>query len=85
MSGYFDYIKDLIEKENTFTMEEFALSVNEFLAFRKYDILSDKGKISHQKALEKANSEYEIFNKTQNIESDFDKHIKALENNHKDK
>ena len=84
VSGYFDYIEDLIERENTFTMEEFAKSVNEFLAFRKYDILKDKGKISHQKALEKANSEYEIFNKTQKIESDFDKSIKALENKQKD-
>ena len=84
VSGYFDYIEDLIERENTFTMEEFAKSVNEFLAFRKYDILKDKGKISHQKALEKANSEYEIFNKTQKIESDFDKRIKALENKQKD-
>ncbi len=84
VSGYFDYIEDLIERENTFTMEEFAQSVNEFLAFRKYDILKDKGKISHQKALEKANSEYEIFNKTQKIESDFDKRIKALENKQKE-
>lgn len=83
VSGYFDYIEDLIERENTFTMEEFAKSVNEFLAFRKYDILKDKGKISHQKALEKANSEYEIFNKTQKIESDFDKSIKRLKDTQK--
>ena len=78
VSGYFDYVEDLIERENTFTMQEFAKSVNEFLAFRKYDILQDKGKISHQKALEKAHSEYEIFNKTQKIESDFDKSVKRL-------
>lgn len=83
VSGYFDYIEDLIERENTFTMEEFAQSVNEFLAFRKYDILKDKGKISHQQALEKANSEYEIFNKTQKIESDFDKSIKRLKDTQK--
>lgn len=83
VSGYFDYIEDLIERENTFTMEEFAKSVNEFLAFRKYDILKDKGKISHQKALEKANSEYEIFNTTQKIESDFDKSIKRLKDTQK--
>lgn len=46
VSGYFDYIEDLIEREKTFTMKEFASSINEFLAFRRYDILSDKGKIS---------------------------------------
>ena len=39
VSSYFDYIEDLVERENTFTMEEFAKSVNELLEFRKYDIL----------------------------------------------
>lgn len=73
VSGYFDYIEDLIERENTFTMQEFADSINEFLTFRRYDILPDKGKISRKVAEEKAFAEYEIFNKTQKIESDFDK------------
>lgn len=79
VTGYFDYIEDLIERENTFTMEEFALSVNEFLAFRKYKILTDKGKISKQKADQKAEAVYEEFNKTQKIISDFDKEVKRLE------
>ena len=48
VTGYFDYIEDLIERENTFTMEEFAASINEFLTFRRYDILPDKGKISRE-------------------------------------
>lgn len=78
VSGYFDYIEDLIERENTFTMEQFAQSVNEFLAFRRYDILPDKGKISHKAAEEKAFAEYDVFNKTQRIESDFDREIKRL-------
>lgn len=78
VSGYFDYIEDLIERENTFTMEEFSNSVNEFLLFRKYDILPDKGKISKQQAKIKAESEYDIFNKTQNIKSDFDIEVKKL-------
>lgn len=73
VSGYFDYIEDLIDRENVFTMEEFSKSVNEFLAFRRYDILPDKGRISHKVAEEKAFAEYAIFNKTQKIESDFDK------------
>ena len=80
VSGYFDYIEDLIERENTFTMQEFAKSVNEFLSFRKYDILPDgnKGKISQKQAKIKAEKEYDIFNKTQQIESDFDKEVKKL-------
>ncbi|MHC1761764.1 MAG: virulence RhuM family protein [Negativicutes bacterium] len=78
VSGYFDYIEDLIERENTFTMEEFAASINAFLAFRKYEILSDKGKISKQMAAAKAEAEYAEFNKTQKITSDFDREVKRL-------
>ncbi|MFR9270595.1 MAG: virulence RhuM family protein [Clostridia bacterium] len=78
VTGYFDYIEDLIERENTFTMAEFASSVNEFLEFRKYDILKDNGKISRKQAESKASSEYDIFNRTQFIESDFDKQIQKL-------
>ena len=80
VSGYFDYIEDLIERENTFTMQEFAKSVNEFLSFRRYDILPDgnKGKISQKQAKIKAEKEYDVFNKTQQIESDFDKEVKKL-------
>ena len=78
VTGYFDYIEDLIERENTFNMEQFAASVNEFLAFRKYQILPDKGQISAAQAKTKAESEYDIFNKTQRIDSDFDKQIKGM-------
>ena len=80
VSGYFDYIEDLIERENTFTMEQFAASINEFLAFRRYQILPDgeKGRISAAQAKAKAAAEYDVFNRTQPIESDFDKAIKKL-------
>ena len=83
VSGYFDYIEDLIERENTFTMEQFAASVNEFLSFRRYQILPDnhKGLISHEDAQKKAEAEYFEFNKTQKIVSDFDKEVSLfLEN-----
>ena len=76
--GYFDYVEDVIERENTFTMEEFSTSVNEFLEFRKYEVLKNKGKVSKKQAIEKAEKEYDIFNKTQKIESDFDKQIENL-------
>ncbi|WP_282926372.1 virulence RhuM family protein [Helcococcus kunzii] len=80
VSGYFDYIEDLLERENIFTMEEFAKSVNEFLAFRRYDVLSDndKGSISSKVAKLKASKEYDIFNKTQRIDSDFDEFTKRI-------
>lgn len=78
VTGYFDYIEDLIERENTFTMEEFAASINEFLTFRRYDILPDKGKISREQAVLKAEAEYDEFNKTQHITSDFDRTIRKM-------
>lgn len=78
ISGYFDYIEDLIERENTFTMEEFSESINEFLSFRKYKILKDKGSISKKEADAKAEEEYTHFNKRQKIVSDFDREVKKL-------
>lgn len=78
VTGYFDYIEDLIERENTFTMEEFAQSINAFLSFRRYQILPDKGRVSHKMALEKASQEYDIFNRTQKLTSDFDREIAKL-------
>jgi hypothetical protein len=81
VSGYFDYIEDLIERENVLTMEDFSNSINEFLAFRKFAILTDKGHISKQRAQTKAAEEYEAFNKNQKIVSDFDKAVKALGKN----
>ena len=78
VSGYFDYIEDLIERENTFTMEEFADSINKFLTFREYKVLSGKGRISTNAAAEKAAREYDVFNKTQKITSDFDREVKQL-------
>ena len=78
VTGFFDYIEDLFERENTFNMAQFSASVNEFLTFRKYQILPDKGKISAAQAKKKAEEEYDIFNKTQRIDSDFDKEVRGL-------
>lgn len=81
ISGYFDYIEDLVERKNTFTMQEFKASVDRFLNFMDYKILPDNGKISRTQALQKASSEYEVFNKTQKIKSDFDKILKISQKN----
>ena len=78
VTGFFDYIEDLIERENTFNMEQFSASVNEFLTFRRYQILPDKGMISATQAKQKAEEQYDIFNKTQRIDSDFDKEIRGI-------
>ncbi len=81
VSGFFDYIENLIENRQTFTMKEFAQSVDKFLNFNEYKILYNKGKISKEKADKKALEEYEEYNKHQGIESDFDKEVKRLKRN----
>jgi len=78
VTGYFDYIENLIERENTFTMDGLATSIDEFLSFNKFEILEGKGKMTHKKAVSKAGLEYDDFNKTQKIISDFDKEVKRL-------
>ena len=78
VTGFFDYIEDLIERENTFNMSQFSESVNDFLTFRRYQILPDKGHISALQAKAKAEREYDIYNKTQRINSDFDKQVKGM-------
>ena len=78
VSSYFDYIENQIERHNAFNMEQFAASVNKFLTFNDYKILPDKGKISAAQAKKKAEKEYDIFNKTQRIDSDFDKDVRGM-------
>ena len=78
ITGYFDYIEDLVNRGKVFTMENFAESINRFLEFREYKILSGKGSIRKETAEKKARLEYDEFNKTQKINSDFDKEIKKL-------
>lgn len=78
ITGFFDYIENIIENRTTFTMQQFAESINNFLTFNEYKVLLGKGIISAIQAKEKAHSEYEKFNKTQKITSDFDKVVKAL-------
>jgi hypothetical protein len=83
VAGFFDYIERIIENRTTFTMESFAESVNKFLEFNEYRILEGYGSVSRKKAEEKAFAEYDKFNKTQRIESDFDKAVKQIEASNK--
>lgn len=78
ITGFFDYIEDLVERETTFTMADFSESVEAFLNFRRYQILQGKGSISSEQAKVKAHTEYQLFNPTQRIDSDFDKELRKL-------
>lgn len=79
VSAYFDYIEGLVERRTIFTMQALAESVNKFLEFNEYKILEGKGTCSQKQAESKAFAEYDVFNKTQKIESDFDKMVKSIQ------
>ncbi len=83
ITAFFDYIERIIENRTTFTMGSFAESVNRFLEFNEYRILEGYGSISRKQAEEKVFAEYDKFNKTQRIESDFDKAVKQIEASNK--
>lgn len=85
VTGFFDYIEDLVERETTFTMADFSESVDAFLNFRRYQILQGKGNISSEQAKVKAHTEYQLFNPTQRIDSDFDKELRKLNQKRKNK
>ncbi len=76
VSSFFDYIERIIERRETFTMKAFIESVDKFLDFNEYQILTNKGLISMTQAQKKAISEYEVFNTQQKVISDFDKFVK---------
>ena len=78
VTSYFDYIERQIERGNVFNMEQFAASVNKFLTFNDYKILPNRGSISAAQAKAKAEAEYDLFNPTQQIDSDFDKEIREM-------
>ena len=73
VSSFFDYIEGIIERKHTFTMKAFAESVDKFLSFNEYEVLTNKGHISKLQADKKAVIEYKEFNRTQKVFSDFDR------------
>lgn len=77
ISGFFDYIENIIENRVQMTMADMAQAVDKFLTFNEYRLLTDKGSISKVQAADKALAEYAEFNRTQKIESDFDRVVKA--------
>ncbi len=77
ISGFFDYIENIIENRVQMGMAEMAASVDKFLSFNEYEVLTHKGRISRTEADQKALVEYAEFNRTQKIESDFDRVLKA--------
>jgi len=80
ISWFFDYLERIIKNRITMEMSDLAESVDKFLDFNEYEILEGLWIISSEEAKEKATGEYDEFNKTQKIESDFDRLIKKQTN-----
>lgn len=64
-------------------MVDWVAKLDEFLAMSEHDILDHAGRVSHQDALEKAESEYEKFrlqraNEFSRVEADFEQAVKKL-------
>lgn len=78
VSGFFDYIENIIENRTKMNMNDMAASVDKFLSFNEYKLLKGKGSISRKRMESKAKAEYAEFNKTQAINSDFEKTVKAI-------
>lgn len=85
---YLDIAENRAKRHIPMKMNDWIKSVEEIFKINMYDILKDKGSISHEKAVEKAESEYEKYKIIQdkNYISDFDILInttKKIEENNK--
>lgn len=83
VSSYFDYVERLLEDERLLGMKDFAISIDEFLKFNRYEVLEGHGKITQTAAKAKAIDLYKEFNKHQKIVSDFDHEIKKMQSSKK--
>ena len=84
--SFLDYAEDMAEEHQVMTMNDWIKETDELLKFRKKNVLSDSGKVSHKKALEKAENEYEKFRIKQDreyISSMDEMYKKYLEENNK--
>lgn len=77
---FFDYIEHQIEQEQAFNMAQFADAVDRLLSFNNYKVLHGFGSVSAANAKHHAEAIYDEFNKTQKIESDFDRIVKLAGN-----
>lgn len=84
--SFLDYAEDMAEEHQIMTMNDWIKETDDLLKFRKKNILNDAGKISHKKAIEKAENEYEKFRIKQDreyISSMDEMYKKYLEENKK--
>jgi len=78
--GFLGYAELQALEQKPMTMNDWKNFLDQQLKMLNKDILNDKGKISHQQAVRKAEQEFEIYRQREmrQLESDFDKAIKQL-------
>lgn len=59
--SFLDYAEDMAEEHRFMTMNDWINITDKLLKFRDKKVLSHSGKVSHKKALERADLEYEKF------------------------
>ena len=74
---FIDYAELMAEDGVLMSMQDWVDQTNQFLTNNRRKVLSGKGKISHEAALEKAEKEYETFRIKQDQEyvSEFDREV----------
>lgn len=65
---FLDIAETEAKEHKNMTMNDWIETADDLLKYRKKKILNDSGKISHKKAIEKANDEYEKFRIKQDLE-----------------
>ncbi len=81
VDAYLSFAEIQVSRRIAMRMEDWVKKLDEYLKFSSYDVLGHAGKISHEKALEKAEAEYQKFTKDRsgNFKSDFDSYLEIEE------
>jgi hypothetical protein len=61
VSGYLDFAERQAEREQPMTMEDWAKHLDRILTMSGENLLQGAGKVSHEKAIEKATNEYKKY------------------------
>jgi len=80
VSQFLDFAELQALEEHTMTMAEWVAELDRQLLGNRRELLTGKGSVSHKKAIEKAEKEFEIYRarEMKQLESDFDRVVKQL-------
>lgn len=86
-SQFLDYAEFQALEQNPMTMADWVAALDDQILRLRKNILEGTGTVSHQEAIEKAEREFEIYREREMrlLESDFDKAVKALMENNKNR